>query len=106
MSPHFILVHVVAALLTVGTASVRADDPTPPAGMSNAGTSDAAANDAPAALSAQAPPEARSRQVCHMERPVGSNLDQRVCRTEAVTREARDRALESVERVKEINNGR
>ena len=41
-----------------------------------------------------------------MERPVGSNLDQRVCRTEAVTREARDRALESVERVKEINNGR
>ena len=35
-----------------------------------------------------------------------SCLDQRVCRTEAVTREARDRALESVERVKEINNGR
>ena len=68
MSPHFILVHVVAALLTVGTASVRADDPTLSAGTSdagtsnastsNAGTSDAAANDAPAALSAQAPPEA------------------------------------------------
>ena len=112
MSPHFILVHVVAALLTVGTASVRADDPTPSAGTSDAGTSDAAgaagaaANDAPAAPSIEAPPAARSRQVCHMERPVGSNLDQRVCRTEAVTREARDRALESVERVKEINNGR
>ena len=106
MSPHFILVHVVAALLTVGTASVRADDPTPSAGTSNAGTSDAAANDAPAAPSAEAPPAARTRQVCHMERPVGSNLDQRVCRTEAVTREARDKALESVERVKEINNGR
>lgn len=104
MSPHFILVHVVAALLTVGTASVRADDPTPPAGMSDA--AGAAANDAPAAPSAEAPPEARTRQVCHMERPVGSNLDQRICRTEAVTREARDRALESVERVKEINNGR
>ena len=86
----------IALAAGVWAAGVRADDS---AVVVAAPTNAAVAAPAPAAA-AQAAPEL----VCHIEKPMGSNIGKRVCRTRAVIKAEQEQAHEALNRVDQARN--
>ena len=67
-------------------------------------TATAAAPAAAVPDGAAAPPAPQPKLICHMEKPTGSNIGRRICRTKAVLEEDEKQAHDVMDRVHSARN--
>lgn len=92
LSSYFLLTFACATSSTTGAAA-------PTQSQSRAASAPAAAASKPTASD-------DDKLICEMERPVGSNIPKRVCRTQAQIDRERDAAQEKIRELSRTTNGR